>query len=95
MSANYVGDIPFDFGEERHVKTIVKPVCDSELSFIIRSARYELIIKGEIEDRGECAIFGHELDVFLAPQSRGVYDLRILYEIADETWVDLIKIKVT
>ena len=94
MSARNAGKLTFDFGEERHVKIIVKPVCETDLPFTIRNARYELICGGEIEAQGECTVSGHELDVFLSPTRRVYYQLRLIYEIADETWVDVIEVEV-
>ena len=94
MSVKYAGELSFDFGEERHVKTIVKPVCDTELPFEIKNARYELLAGEEMEAEGECAVSGHELDVFLRPLKKTAYKLRLIYEIADEVWVDIVRIKV-
>ena len=94
MSANYVGSLDFDLGEKRHVKAVVKTKCETELEFVIRNARYELKKSGEVVDRGECTVTGHELDSYIAPDDRGTYDLVLTYEIADETWVDVVKVKV-
>ena len=94
MSTRYAGELKFDFGEERHVKAVIKPVCDTDLPFAIKNARYELVVDEEVEARGECAVSGRELDVFLSPRERATYKLRLIYEIADEVWVDIVRIKV-
>ena len=36
----------------------------------------------------------HTLDALIEPQKTGIYCLRFMYKIADETWVDNYKIKV-
>lgn len=95
MSVLYVGEMNVDLGEQFHVKCEVKPKCEQELPFEIKLARYELIdLNSEIEDQGECMINGHVLDAFISPKKEGRYRLKIIYQIADETWVDNIRLKV-
>lgn len=95
MSIEYVAEIYIDLGEEIHVRSVVKPKCEQELPFAIRSARYDLRRRGgETEDTGECTINGHEIDAFIAPREKGRYELRYIYEVADETWVDVVLIRV-
>ena len=94
MSVNYAGNLDWDLGEKRHVRAVIKPKCETELDFIIRNARYELKQNGEVVDSGECTVSEHELDAYVFPENRGTYELSLIYEIADEIWVDVIKIKV-
>lgn len=47
-----------------------------------------------VEDSGNCNINEHTLDALIEPQKTGIYCLRFIYKIADETWVDNYKIKV-
>ena len=47
-----------------------------------------------VEDQGNCNINEHTLDALIEPQKTGIYCLRFIYKIADETWVDNYKIKV-
>lgn len=97
MSVTYVGEMTFDFGEKRHVRCVVKPLCEQDLPFTIRNARWELWNlwnTDEMEATGECEIDGHELDAYISPQERATYRLAFIYEVADETWVDNIKVKV-
>lgn len=94
MSVLYVSDMTIDLGEKIHVRSIVKPKCEQDLPFTIRNARYELIYGTEVEDSGECAINGHEIDAFICPKNTGTYCLKYIYDIADETWVDNVRIKV-
>lgn len=86
--------VRFDLGERRHVKMIVKPVCGDDIPFAIRNARWELVTHGDIVDNGECTITDHELDIVIEPQKIGSYNLKVTYEIADETWVDNITVEV-
>ena len=98
MCDQYVAPMHMDIGEAIHVKSVVKPNCEQEIPFTIRSARWELLYvedyEGMIESSGECTIAGHEIDAFISPQKTGTYKLRYIYEIADETWVDAVKIEV-
>lgn len=95
MSIQYVAEMYMELGEAIHIRSVVKPKCEQDLPFSIRSARWELLDgEGVIEDSGECAINGHEIDAFVSPGNIGTYKLRYTYQIADETWVDIIKIMV-
>ena len=47
-----------------------------------------------LEDSGECEVSAHELSAFIQPQKTGTYRFKYIYEIAGETWVDNVKIKV-
>lgn len=94
MSLNYAGRINFDLGEQRHIRVKVQAECGTDEDFTIRNAQYELITGEETEDSGVCAVAGHRLDAHICPKKRGNYDLKFTYEIADETWIDVIRIKV-
>lgn len=95
MSVQYVSEITIDQGEKVHVRSIVKPKCEHYLPFAIKSARYELYAPdGRIEAEGDCLISGHELDALIEPKGAGTYRLKEIYEIADEIWVDNVRIKV-
>ena len=88
--------VSFDFGEKRHVRTTVKIISGEDLLFLIRTAKWELIDESEIiEDSGECIIDEHELDAYISPQKIGSYTLRFIYEVADEIWVDKIRVVVS
>lgn len=95
MSVSYAAEMNIDLGEKIYVRCIVKPKCEQELPFVIRNARWGLKDTGGVlEDEGECIINGHEISAFIAPQKAGTYRLKYTYEIADETWVDNVKLKV-
>ena len=47
-----------------------------------------------MEDSGDCRIDEHEIDAIIAPRMIGTYRLKYIYEIADETWVDNVKLRV-
>lgn len=88
--------VSFDFGKKRHVRTTVKIISGEDLPFLIRTAKWELIDESEIiEDSGECIIDEHELDAYISPQKIGSYTLRFIYEVADEIWVDKIRVVVS
>lgn len=98
MCNQYVAPMHMDRGEAIHVKSVVKTNCDQEIPFTIRQARWELAYiedyKEEVESLGDCVVTGHEIDAFISPKQKGTYKLRYIYEIADETWVDAVKIEV-
>ena len=95
MSVQYIGDKYIDYGEKIHIRAIVKLVCDEEIPFRIRNARYELVDpNGEVEDEGECSIQYHTLDALICPQSKGKYELKFIYNVGDETWVEPVKLRV-
>lgn len=87
-----------DLGEAIHIRSVIKPKCAAEggqeIPFTIRDARFELYCGSELENKGDCSINGHEIDAFVSPLKTGTYYLKYIYEIADETWVDKIKLKV-
>ena len=83
MAIRYVdSNTIMDFGEKIRFKSKVEPVCGVDIPFSIISADYELIFNE------------HTLDALIEPQKTGIYCLRFIYKIADETWVDNYKIKV-
>lgn len=95
MGVQYVAEMQIDQGEKIHVKCIVKSKCEHYIPFVIRSARYELIDPdGRIEAQGECSISEHEIDALVEPVRSGTYRLKYIYGIADEVWVDNVKLKV-
>lgn len=94
MRDRYVAEMTLDLGERIYIRSIVKPQCDKEVPFKIRNARFELIARSGIEAEGDCSIQEHEISAFIAPMQKGTYTLRYIYEIADETWVDVMKIQV-
>lgn len=95
MSIAYVADIYVDAGEKIHIRSEVKPKCEEELPFSIHSARWELWNPDSVlEQTGECSINGHELDALVQPQKTGTYKFKYIYEVADEIWVDVLKLRV-
>lgn len=88
--------VKFDFGEKRHVRTSVELVTGEDLPFQIRTAKWELIDdSGVVEDSGECMIDEHKLDAYISPQKEETYTLQYTYEVADEIWVDKIRVVVS
>lgn len=88
--------VSFDFGEKRHVRTTVKIISGENLPFLIRTAKWELIDEsGVIEDSGDCIIEEHDLDAYINPLKIESYTLRYIYEVADEIWVDKIRVVVS
>lgn len=88
--------IRFDIGEKRHVRTTVKIVSGEELPFLIRTARWELWDEEEaLEAEGECHIDEHELDAYVNPRKPETYTLKFIYEVADEIWVDPVRVVVS
>ncbi|MDU7710338.1 MAG: hypothetical protein E7J94_24095 [Clostridium sp.] len=78
------------------MRTTVKIISGEDLPFLIRTAKWELIDESEIiEDSGECIIDEHELDAYISPQKIESYTLRFIYEVADEIWVDKIRVVVS
>ena len=95
MAIRYVdSNTIMDLGEKIRFKSKV------DIPFSIISADYELIFVDTdaetetVEDSGNCNINEHTLDALIEPQKTGIYCLRFMYKIADETWVDNYKIKV-
>lgn len=95
MSEQYVKEIPVDRGENIHIRCIIKPKCEHYLPFTIKTAKYELLdSSGDVEAEGECTISEHEIDAKVEFKKSGIYYLKFTYCIADETWVDKIRIRV-
>lgn len=86
--------VKFDLGEKRHIKMTVKPICGDDIPFIIRNAKWQLTLYGDVVDSGECTVTDHELDLLICPNTAGDHVLKITYEIADEVWVDQIIVEV-
>lgn len=100
MSIKFVDDIYMDLGEKAHMISLVHPVCEKEIPFEIKSARWELYRedweKGDVilEAEGECTINGHTLDALIQPEKAAKYRFKYIYEVADEIWVDAIRLRV-
>lgn len=85
--------IIFKQGETKHVRLLVH--ATNHEPFIIRSARYELMLADELEAEGSCIIDEHQIDCLITPkQKRRTYELKIIYEIADEILIEAICISV-
>lgn len=87
-----------DLGEKRHIKSKVVPKCEQDIPFTIRNAKYELVdVEGNVEDSGECSVNNgtHEIDALIQPLNLGTYTFKYIYEVADEIWIDCVKVKVT
>lgn len=91
-----IGDmmIVFDHGERRHVRLLIHS-CKNE-AFEILDAAYELTALGdeEPEDSGACVISEHIIDMAICPQNKGMYRLEVTYHIADETLIEVVKVRV-
>lgn len=95
MSVSYVAEMVLDLGERIHIRSEVKPKCEQDIPFTIHSARWELWMKDkDIESEGECIINGHELDALIQPREKGTYVFKFIYEVADEIWIDQLRLKV-
>lgn len=95
LSVQYVGNKYIDIGEKIHIRANVKAINEEEASFVIRGATYELLDPdGNLEDTGECTIEEHILDALISPQKTGTYVLKFIYEVADEIWIDPIRLRV-
>lgn len=95
MSVEYVGDKYVDAGERIHIRCIVRAKCSQDIPFSIRGARWELYNPmGVLEASGECEINTHELDALVQPKGTGRYKFKFIYEVADEIWVDQVKLRV-
>ena len=96
MGVQYIGYKYIDLGEKIHIRAEVKTVGDEDIPFTIRNARYELLDpEGTIEDTGYCTITEHIIDALVEPLAKGKYELRLIYEIADETWIEPIRLRVS
>lgn len=83
----------FELGERRHVHLEIYS-CKNE-NFKIISAEWELIKYGEVESAGDCNIMDHLLDMLIQPNEKGYYKLKVIYQIGDETLIDIVEIQVT
>lgn len=95
MGVEYVLDKYVDFGERLHLRGTVSPKCKQDIPFVIRDARWELYNSaGVLEAEGVCEINGHELDALVEPKNTGRYKFKFIYSVADEIWVDQVRLKV-
>lgn len=88
-------NLTMELGEVRHVKLKVKSIKQEE--FVISDAAFELKRCDcmEPEDKGKANIMDAcILDAVISPQSIGEYDLKYTYHIADETLIDVVRVKV-
>lgn len=54
MGVDYVDDKYVDFGEKIHLRCVIRPKCEQDIPFSIRSARWELYNPmGALEAEGE------------------------------------------
>ena len=86
--------ICMDLGETRHVQLLVKNIKGTD--FTITTAIWLLQDKygKDAESRGDCAISDHVLDALITPHKAGVYMLKYVYQIMDETLIDIIDVVV-
>lgn len=47
-----------------------------------------------LEAEGECTVNGHTLDALIQPEISARYRFKYIYQVADETWVDVVRIRV-
>lgn len=101
MSIKYVADIYIDIGEDVHIRSKVHPVCDEDIEFDIDSAKWELYHVDSMTGEAELEASGaleieedHILDALINPKQTGRYRLKYIYQIADETWVDVMRLRV-
>lgn len=86
--------VMFDLGEERRVA--IEIVSCLKEDFEILSAEYTLVKVGTDvpEQEGSCDINAHEISVKICPKNTGTYRLKFTYRIADETLIDIVKVRV-
>lgn len=95
MSTQYADTMDIDAGEEIHIICTVKPKCGYHVPFTIKEAKWQLQdAKGQTVREGDCTIRDHDIDAFIKLEEEGIFYLRYIYKIADETWVDKIRLKV-
>lgn len=84
----------FNVGEIQHVKLRIYS-CKNE-DFEIQNATYELTENGkeETEEKGSPIIYDHIIDTLIAPKNKGAYKLKITYNIADETLIEIVDVRV-
>lgn len=107
MNTSYVAERRIDLGEKIHLRSEVIASCGKDVPFLIRNARFELHFlnssryglcgdtESYLEDSGDCIIKDHELDAVIQPKRKGIYEFKYIYEVADEIWVDVIKLVVS
>ena len=94
-SVSYATEMAIDLGEDIHVISEVEPRCETDVSFSIGGAKWELYDEsGVMEASGECDIKDHYLDCKVSPKKTGSYRLKLRYIIMDEIWVDNIRLRV-
>ena len=84
-----------ELGEIRHAKLKIKSI--KEEAFSINGADFELkkCDSQDPEETGKANIIDScILDVVISPQHIGEYDLKYTYHIADETLIDIVRVKV-
>lgn len=86
-------NITFRANERKHVKIEIHSTDNAQ--FDIAIARYELQRYNVVESEGSCAIYEHTIDALISPQQSGKYNLKIIYEIADERLIEDITIEVS
>ncbi len=95
MSTQYAEPLEVDTGEEIHIICTVKTQCGYHVPFTIKEAKWELVgEKGIVIKEGTCEVRDHDIDAFVSLEDSGTFYLKYIYKIADETWVDKIKLKV-
>lgn len=87
--------VRFELGENRHVKLLIHSLKNE--NFEIDSASYSLVKSDEKieESAGPCTIYEHTIDSVISPQKRGVYLLKVTYQILDEILIDIVEVQVT
>ena len=89
-------NLNMELGERRHVGIEIRSTKKEE--FEVSNGTYELkrCSDAEIEDTGEVNIMDSKrMDVLICPEMIGEYDLRFIYHIADEIFVDIVRVRVT
>lgn len=81
-----------DHGEVRNVRILVSNKKGDE--FQIYNARYEMekTDNYEILQSEECKIDGHVISAMISVQDTGVYSLKFIYQIGNETLVDVVEV---
>ena len=84
----------FDIGEERHVQIEITSEAGGE--FKIWMAKFELWTADEaLEMEGECIVDEHVIDAYIRPLTAGMYILKYIYLIGDETWIEPVRVVVS
>lgn len=91
----YIDSVYVDVGEKIHIFNEVKPVNGDDVTFSIISAKWELYDSDEVlEAEGECIVNGNVLNALVQPEKVDWYKLKFIYEVADEIWIDVYRLKV-